>query len=178
METLVTATPLGQFSFVLDEDHAPATSNYFRTLARERKLSGCCIFRIIADVNRQPDDSSPINVLQVGPVERFSAPRHAIAHEPTGQTGLTHRKWTVSAARFDPGELYGSFFVCMRDELELDEGGNRQPDGQGFAAFGRVVDGFDVLESIYGRAESDEMLAHPIPVTDVSLGKQIKKQEP
>ena len=57
----------------------------------------------------------------------------------------------------------------MRHEPELDFGGSRQPDGQGFAAFGRVIDGFDTLERIYRRAELGEMLTNGIPIYEVSL---------
>lgn len=175
MTTLLTTTQLGHFSFVLREDRAPATCVYFRTLASKHSLDDSRIFRILTDSNQNPDDEHPINVLQIGPVQRFSAPRQTIAHEPTSETGLRHQKWTVSAARFGPGELYASFFVCMQDEPELDQGGCRQPDGLGFAAFGEVIAGFDVLESIFQRAEDDEMLSSPIPVSDVSLIDNARK---
>ena len=64
-----------------------------------------------------------------------------IAHETTAMTGLRHLKGTVSLARFAPGAVYHSFFICLRDEPVLDFSGARHPDGQGFAAFGRVVAG-------------------------------------
>ena len=59
----------------------------------------------------------------------------------------------------------------MRDEPELDFGGCRQPDGQGFAAFGQVIEGFKTLERIYQRGECDEMLTDEIPILDVSLAE-------
>ena len=164
-------TELGRFSFLLHDDRAPATCRYFLKLATDNALADTYIFRILTANNQALNDDPPISVLQIGPRQTFSAPRHTIAHEPTGRTGLAHRKWTVSAARFDPGELYASFFVCMRDEPELDEGGNRQPDGLGFAAFGEVTSGFDVLEAIFERAEENEILLSPIPVRHVSIGE-------
>ena len=57
----------------------------------------------------------------------------------------------------------------MRDEPALDFGGKRQPDGQGFAAFGRVVAGFETIEHAYRRAESEEVLKTEIPIHTVSL---------
>ena len=47
--------------------------------------------------------------------------------------------------------LTSSFFICVNDQPELDFGGKRNPDGQGFAAFGRVVEGMDVVRKIYGQ---------------------------
>ncbi len=169
MTTLITHTQLGHFAFTLREQQAPLTCQYFRQLAHNRMLRDARIFRIVSHTNRRAGDSCPINVLPLGPVEGLEAQRTTIAHESTRISGLTHRKWTVSAARFLPGELYGSFFICMKDEPELDQGGARQADGQGFAAFGQVTEGFDVLQSIFRRAEDDEMLSQQIPVIDVSL---------
>jgi len=90
--------------------------------------------------------------------------RSPIAHEPTVRTGLRHRRWAVSTSRYAAGETYGSFFVCLRDEPELDYGGRRHPDGLGFAAFGRVSAGFSVLESIVRRAEGTEYLTRRIRI--------------
>jgi peptidyl-prolyl cis-trans isomerase A (cyclophilin A) len=164
MLSLTFTTPVGNFSIRLHTRRAPATSAYFRRLADDAMFADASVFRITAEVNRDPNDPCPIDIVQVGPAQTVFASRHPIEHESTRQTGLTHTRWTASAARFDLGELYGSFFICMRDEHELDYGGQRQSDGQGFAAFGRVVSGFDTLENIYARAESSEMLSSAIPI--------------
>lgn len=160
---------VGKFEIRLFEDRAPATCAYFAYLANSGFLDSSSIFRIVAPANHRPDDPCPIEVVQMGPLQALSGTRHRIKHENTDITGLTHEKWTVSAARFDRQQLYGNFFVCMRDEPSLDFGGARQPDGQGFAAFGRVVSGFDTLEKVFRRAESSEFLRDPIPVRAVSL---------
>jgi peptidyl-prolyl cis-trans isomerase A (cyclophilin A) len=78
---------------------------------------------------------------------------------------LRHLRGTVSLARFLPGAVYHSFFVCMRDEPALDQGGARNPDGLGFAAFGQVVRGFEHLHRLYlehARTERGEYLDAPI----------------
>ena len=159
----------GNFEIQLHENSAPATCAYFAYLARSGFLDASSIFRIVAPANHRPDDACPINVVQMGPVQALRSTRHRIQHENTKITDLRHRKWTVSAARFDRQQLYGNFFVCMRDEPSLDYGGARQPDGQGFAAFGEVVSGFDTLEEIFSRAESDEFLEDAIPIRAVRL---------
>lgn len=154
----------GTFTIHCFNDRAPATCAYFTYLASSGFLDASSVFRIVSSANHKTDDPCPIHVVQMGPKQALTGPRHRIAHEHTDLTGLRHRKWTVSAARFDRRELYGNFFVCMRDEPSLDFGGKRQPDGLGFAAFGEVVSGFDTVEALYSQAESSEFLQTPIPI--------------
>jgi peptidyl-prolyl cis-trans isomerase A (cyclophilin A) len=166
---LLVTTQFGRFAIALAVREAPLTCAYFCDLVRRGTLDNAAIFRVVAAANHAASDACPIHVVQLGPIPAFEGTRHAIAHESTNLTGLRHRRWTVSAARFDLDELYGSFFICMRDEPELDFGGRRQPDGQGFAAFGSVVAGFEVVEAAYARAECSELLAIPIPVTRIVI---------
>lgn len=169
MRHLLVESQLGSFRVALEVRAAPRTCNYFCDLVRNGSLSHAGVFRIVAEANHVVDEPCPIHVVQLGPTPAFHGARHPIPHEGTNLTGLRHRRWTVSAARFDLDELYGSFFICMRDEPELDFGGRRQPDGQGFAAFGRVVAGFEAVEAAYARAEPFELLAHPIPITRIAV---------
>lgn len=169
---LIVKTALGDFAISLSTK-APDTSNYFLDLAKKRALDNGKIFRITT-VNNQNTEachnrnilntSHPIEVIQVGTQAGINMPRDQIPHESTRQSQLQHKKWTVSAARFTPGEVYKSFFICMRDEPGLDAGGNRNPDGHGFAAFGHISNGFSVLENIFEKAESNEILTSPIDV--------------
>jgi peptidyl-prolyl cis-trans isomerase A (cyclophilin A) len=104
-------------------------------------------------------------VLQMGHPPPGGELAPTIAHETTRQSGLRHRRGTVSLARFAPGAVYDSFFVCLRDEAQLDAGGLRHPDGLGFAAFASVIEGFEGLERLYRElATSPEWLPHPIPL--------------
>ena len=63
-------------------------------------------------------------------------------------TGLRHRDGTLSMARSDPDSATSEFFICINDQPSLDFGGKRNPDGQGFAAFGRVIEGMDIVRKI------------------------------
>ncbi len=91
-----------------------------------------------------------------------------IALERTGKTGLRHRDGTVSMARLGPGTATAEFFICINDQPELDFGGGRNPDGQGFAAFGQVVQGRDVVQKLYARGDAaDQYVKPPIPVLRV-----------
>jgi peptidyl-prolyl cis-trans isomerase A (cyclophilin A) len=92
-----------------------------------------------------------------------------VPHEGTDATGLKHLKGTVSAARIDLNHLFGSFFVCLRDEPVLDQGEARHPDRQGFAAFGQLLSGYEVIERIMEHAEAGDFLDQEIPIVSVEL---------
>ncbi len=75
-----------------------------------------------------------------------------IEHETTEQTGILHRDGVISLARSEVGSATGgTFFICIGDQPSLDMGGGRavSGDGQGFAAFGRVIKGMDVVKKIH-----------------------------
>ena len=171
MNTLVIASDLGEFSILLHGNKAPKTCEYFADLVARGAFNNCNVFRIVAENNHQLDEPYPIHVVQIEPNQKLLSDKHLISHEDTNMTGLKHRKWTASAARFDLGELYGSFFICMCDEPELDFGGGRQLDGQGFAAFGEVIEGFDAVEQLYQRAGPDEILSKSIPISGITLSR-------
>lgn len=145
----------------LDWQGAPKTCRYFCNVITDGELDSAAVFRVLDDHTEQNLSDSTISIVQFGHGDGLNAPRTHIKHEDTRQSGRSHRRWTVSAARYEPGELYASFFVCMRDEPDLDHGGPRHPDGQGFCAFGEVIAGFDVLNLLHGEAGRSELLAPP-----------------
>lgn len=167
MAFLEVVTELGDFRVLLRPDAAPVTCNYFAALARNGAFRNGSIFRIVSTSKHGGDDTSPIDVVQVGTRAGMDEQRTRITHEHTGLTALHHERWVVSTARFEPGEVYGSFFVCLQREPALDFGGNRHHDGQGFAAFGRVVSGHAVIEQAHVRAEEHPCLTTRIAVTNI-----------
>ena len=110
-----------------------------------------------------------IGVIQGGLKHQREDLPPVIPHETTATTGLRHLRGTVSLARFAPGAVYHSFFICLRDEPALDFGGVRHPDGQGFAAFAQVTHGFDVVQRIFAQAEAQEYLEHEIRIARVRI---------
>ncbi|MFK8016958.1 MAG: peptidylprolyl isomerase [Gammaproteobacteria bacterium] len=157
------------FRVLLQQNRAPQTCDYFRASVEHGALNSAVVFRVLAEKNQRASAAPSIDVVQLGTPQGLNAQRATIAHEDTLKTGLPHQRWTVSAARYAPGELYGSFFVCMRDEPELDVGGTRNEDGLGFAAFGQVVSGFETLEALHAGAESRDVLKHSVTVQHVSI---------
>ena len=158
-------TELGPIVVEVSVSRAPVTAANFLRYVDAGLYDGTTFFRTVTLAN-QPDDSVRIEVIQGGEVEEArSFP--AIAHETTEATGLRHIDGAVSMARAAPGSATSSFFICVNDQPELDFGGRRNPDRQGFAAFGRVLEGMDVVRRIQERPASGQRLTPPVRILSV-----------
>ena len=91
----------------------------------------------------------------------------AIPHETTEQIDLLHKDGTVSMGRLKPGTASFVFFICVNDQPELDYGGNRYADGLGFAAFGQVIEGMDVVRKIQGGETDYQTLKQKINILQI-----------
>lgn len=162
-------TELGSFDIRVAPDVAPVTVANFLALVDGRHLDGASVYRIVNQANQTPETRHRIDVVQWGlrSGDARPAPLAAIPHETTRETGLRHVDGTVSMARLAPGTASTEFFICIGPQPELDFGGRRNPDGQGFAAFGQVVAGMDVVRALHDRAEAEQFIARPIAVTTV-----------
>lgn len=157
-------TAAGEFSVAVRTDRAPHSAAYFLTDVDAGVFDGSSIFRIVKPSQR-PAHASPIQVVQMGHRSEDEKLAPSIPHESTRVSGLNHRRGTVSLARFAPGAVYHSFFVCMRAEPGLDAGGSRHADGQGFAAFGCVTSGFDRLKQLVHKWDGDlQYLQKPLSI--------------
>lgn len=150
-------TPKGNIQVELYVDKAPVTAGNFLTLVKKGVFDGGSFYRTV----RSGNDKNPvsINVIQGGIQEKDSISGiKPIPHETTDQTGIKHKDGVISMARTKPGTATTEFFICIGDEPELDIRGLRNPDGQGFAAFGQVVAGMDVVGAIWrGSAEGQKL---------------------
>ena len=165
MKRVQIETALGTIVAEIFDEQAPASAGYFLDDVWAARYDGSSFFRIVTLANQT--GRPKIEVIQGGlKHERTDLPV-AILHESTAMSGIKHLKGTLSHARFAPGAVYHSFFICLRDERELDFGGARHPDGQGFAAFGRVAEGFDVVERIFARGEAEEYVQDAVRIERV-----------
>jgi peptidyl-prolyl cis-trans isomerase A (cyclophilin A) len=139
-------TALGPIVIELYPDKAPITVANFLAYADQGLMNGGGFYRTVGPAN----DHNPatISVIQGG-LNRDDGPLPAIAHETTKVTGIRHGDGVISMARDGPGTAGSEFFICLGDNPALDFGGARNPDAQGFAAFGRVVQGMDVVRKIH-----------------------------
>ncbi len=171
MTRVEVATALGAFTLAIDAGAAPVSAANFLAYVDGGHLRDAAIYRIVAACNQGDDVAHRIDVVQWGwqaKQEGEPPPLPLIAHEPTSATGLRHRDGTLSMARRAPGTAGPAFFICIGDQPELDFGGRRNPDGQGFAAFGRVIAGMDVVRAIHARAEASDRLQAPIAIARVA----------
>lgn len=163
------ATALGDFTVEVYPDRAPLSAADFLAYVDKGLLDNQSVYRIVSMANQPDTVRAKIEVIQFGwraadGNDDAPPPLPPIAHEPTSVTGLKHQDGTLSMARLAPGTASNAFFICIDDQPELDFGGRRNPDGQGFAAFGRVVDGMDVVRKIFAKAEAEDRLKSPIPI--------------
>jgi peptidyl-prolyl cis-trans isomerase A (cyclophilin A) len=163
-------TVIGQLIVEVFTRRAPQTAANFLKYVDCRYLDSCSIYRIVTPDNQHPPPPVGASVVQWGlHLEQLaSRPFPPVPHEPTSVTGLTHCNGALSLARFAPGTGSSEFFFCIGDQPQLDFGGLRNPDGAGFAAFGQLVSGEDILSEIYARAEEDHLLKRPIRIRAVS----------
>ena len=166
----VVTTELGKFTVEVSPRKAPISAKNYLAYVDGGYLNGGSVYRIVAPKNQGDDVAYKIAVVQwgLGPEHEDKPPFPPIAHEDTRATGLKHLNGTISMARREPGSATSEFFICIGDQPELDFGGHRNPDGQGFAAFGQVVEGMDVVMAIYGRAEDQGVLKHRIAISNVT----------
>ena len=160
-------TPLGVIEAEIDSAKAPRTAANFLGYVASGAYEKSRFHRPV-HADNQSNDSVRIAVIQasVDSVVAAGGPG-PIALERTSVTGLRHLDGTLSMARSGPDTARSSFFICIGDQPSLDFGGRRNPDGQGFAAFGRVTRGMDVVRAIQASTADGQRLTPPVPITRI-----------
>jgi len=147
-------TELGRFTVEVDVAHAPLTAANFLKYVDDGSYDGGRFHRAVRpDTERRTD--FPIQVVQAG-IKGARRDSPTIPLERTNATGLKHVDGAISMARNGPDTATSDFFICLGAQPELDFGGRRNADGQGFGAFGRVVAGMDVVRKIQAAPVKDQ----------------------
>ena len=165
----VIETEVGDITFNIYPDEAPITVSNFLKYVTQAKFEGASFYRAVR-MDNQPVNPVKIEVIQGD----FTGKDHyfpIIKHETTSVTGLSHKDGTVSMGRFEVGTTAAEFFICINDQPELDFGGKRNPDGQGFAVFGQVVDGMDIVKLIQSGDTNEQSLKKKIKINRIYLKK-------
>jgi peptidyl-prolyl cis-trans isomerase A (cyclophilin A) len=167
-------TEKGDIEVELNSTQAPTTVTNFLRYVDGKYYDGGRFHRTVTRDN-QPDNKVKIEVIQAGidpdKTKKEFAP---IKLERTRDTKLSHKDGTISMARDGPDTATSDFFICIGDQPELDFGGKRNPDGQGFAAFGRVTKGMEVVKKIQAAPADGQTLSPPIKILRITCDKNEK----
>lgn len=164
-------TSKGVIVLQLEAARAPITTRNFLRYVDARLFDRSSFYRV-SHVSNAPDHGLVEGGLRGDPKKVFKP----IPHESTIKTGLTHKDGTVSMARRAPGTATADFFIVVGDQPGFDADPSGQGDKDGFAAFGQVVDGMDVVHAIFEQkvsptagvgAMKGEMLSPPVPIISI-----------
>jgi peptidyl-prolyl cis-trans isomerase A (cyclophilin A) len=162
-------TELGSVIAELYSDKAPISCANFIKYIDNNKFEGANFYRVVR-MDNQPNNDIKIEVIQGGlGFDVEESPYPPISHETTEQTGILHLNGTLSMARAEPGTASSEIFICIGDQPELDFGGKRNPDGQGFAAFGKVIEGMDIVKKIQNLPDEGQMLKEIIKINSIKI---------
>jgi peptidyl-prolyl cis-trans isomerase A (cyclophilin A) len=138
---VILTTELGPITIELETGRAPITAGNFLRYVDSRRLDGVAFYRAMR--------VGPSGGLIQGGVRDPRRLFPPIAHEPTSRTGLTHGAGALSAPRFEPGSARGDFTILLEPAPSYDANPAAPGDNLGYAVFGRVVEGMDVVRRIH-----------------------------
>ena len=165
----VIETELGNIIVELYPEKAPVTVANFIKYIQEDRLKEASFYRVVT-MDNQPDNHIKIEVIQGGLFEdNHPQMLNPIVHESTKETGVLHSDGVISMARYGPGSATSEFFICLGNQPSLDYGGMRNSDSQGFAAFGKVIEGMDIVKMIQLLPSKDQHLEPRLEIQNIYL---------
>lgn len=161
-------TTAGDMEVQLFPEKAPKTVSAFLSYVDSGFYDNSSFYRILSRDN-QPTGANAAELIQGGIYKTGNRRDYlqGIPHEPTSQTGILHQHGTISLARLEPGTAGTEFFICIGDNPSFNAGWQNRGDTLGYAAFGRVIKGLDVLMSIYNRPEVDQEFTPPVGIIKI-----------
>jgi peptidyl-prolyl cis-trans isomerase A (cyclophilin A) len=160
-------TEIGNIELAVDSARAPVSAANFLRYVDAGRYEGGRFHRTVTPDN-QPNNDVKIEVIQWSAAPRGTREAFPpVELERTNKTGLRHLDGTISMARGGPNSATSDVFICIGDQPELDFGGKRNADGQGFAAFGRVTAGMDVVRRIQRSPARGQTLDPPVRIINI-----------
>jgi peptidyl-prolyl cis-trans isomerase A (cyclophilin A) len=161
-------TALGDILVEIYPDRAPISANNFLDHVEKGSYTNSQFYRVVR-MDNQPQNQVKIEVIQGGLFEDEQIEAHTpIAHETTEDSGILHKDGVISMARMGPGTASTEFFICVGDQPSLDYQGKRNPDGQGFAAFGKVIQGMEVVKAIQALPDQGQYLTEKVVIRAIT----------
>ena len=162
-------TKIGDIEVELFPDKAPQTVAAILSYIDSGLYKDAAFYRLL-NMDNQPSDAPKAELIQGGLWNKKGVQRNlikGIAHESTNQTGILHTNGVISLARQDLGTSNTEFFICIGNQPGFDYGGENNPDKQGYAAFGKVVKGMDIVRRIYDLPEEEQYFDPPVPIYNI-----------
>ncbi len=161
-------TAYGEIEVELFPEQAPKTVAAFLLFVDSGYYKNSSFYRVLTNENVPAEHNSGLvqgGVYTTNPGLMAKLP--GIIHEPTQQTHLSHTSGTISLARTTPGTASTEFFICIGDQLQFDSGESASGDGLGFAAFGKVVNGMEVVRKIQNDPSRGESFNSQIKIANI-----------
>ena len=158
-------SPYGDVQIELYPAKAPKTVAAFISYIDSGYYKGSSFYRVIKAEDMPTDYNDGLIQGGIWPLMKNIK---GIDHEPTSQTGLSHTNGIVSLARTGPGTATTEFFICIGDQAQLDAGRKGTGDGLGYAAFGKVIKGMDVVRKIQSESSTGENFRNKIPINNIT----------
>ncbi|MDF2191180.1 peptidylprolyl isomerase [Paraflavitalea sp. CAU 1676] len=159
-------TKIGDIEVELYPAQAPKTVAAFLAYIEAGYYKDVNFYRVL-NADNQPSNAPKAELIQGGLYGTKRPDLPGIPHETTQQTKILHKDGTISLARLEPGTANTEFFICIGDQPGFDFGGENNPDKQGYAAFGRVIKGMDIVRRIYNMPEEDQRFDPPVPIYSI-----------
>jgi len=172
LTSVALATPLGRIVIALETRRAPITAANFLRYVDRKLYDGAAFYRACKPAGSMMDNFGFVQGGLQNDPKKVLPP---IAHESTAVTGLSHTDGTVSMARYAPGTAQAEWIVCLGDQTYLDADPS-DPARPGFAAFGHVVEGLDLVKRILVMPTDPEkgegvmkgqFLLAPVPISSI-----------
>jgi peptidyl-prolyl cis-trans isomerase A (cyclophilin A) len=162
-------TNKGDIEIELYPLQAPKTVAAFLSYVDAEYYRNSSFYRVLNEDN-QPSNAPKTELIQGGiwkTNQKQAARLPGIPHESTQQTKLLHTDGAISLARLDPGTASSEFFICIGKQPGLDQGGENIADKQGYAVFGKVVKGMDIVRKIYRQNENNQYFDPPVAIFNI-----------
>ena len=167
--TVKIKTNFGDILVELYPERAPKTVAAFLSYVDSGYYKNSSFYRVLKEED-QPSNAFKSQLIQGGIWQsqykkQLSLP--GIPHETTRQTGILHKDGAISLARTAPGTANTEFFIVIGDQPAYDYGGAANPDGQGFAAFGKVIEGMDAVKQIHEQPDNQTSFTPPLKIINI-----------
>jgi len=161
------STTAGDIEVELYPDKAPKSVAGFLANVDKGIYKGAAFYRVLKNEDLGADNNEGLIQGGVYKTDLSKAAQPFIEHESPKQTGLSNTSGAISLARTTPGSASTEFFICIGDQTQFDSSRRTNPDGLGYAVFGKVFTGMPVVRSIQSGKNNGDQMVNQIKILDI-----------